>query len=188
MNQRCEACFLVPAVICVGLNPLAVAEVKQSYAVRYYDVPLGEYQYRQLVQHARMCVDGKRNVGCTKWDLRWSYKHRQDLRCVLLDFSIAVTGTIYMPKISEESLSNNPILRRAVDALLRHEEGHLDFPVQAAYRLEHEIEKIGDRHKTCTELGNFIDNIGNRLLLDAQQLERKYDAETNHGNKDGAIF
>jgi predicted secreted Zn-dependent protease len=177
--------------LCFSVSPIleAKSEVKQSYSISYYEVPVGKYRYRDLVESAPTCVDGKRNIGCTTWRLRWTYRFSiVEKVCRLSTFSVQVEGTIFLPKIPPTELERNKLLKNSIEKLLAHEEGHLDFPVQAAYRIVHEVDKLPESNRDCDKVARSIDSIGNEHLEIARALERRYDIQTKHGVEQGAVF
>jgi predicted secreted Zn-dependent protease len=176
---------------CFSVSPIleANSEVKQSYSISYYEVPVGRYRYRDLVESAPKCVDGKRYIGCTTWRLRWTYRFSiVEKACRLSAFSVKVEGTIFLPKIPPTELERNKLLKNSIEKLLAHEEGHLDFPVQAAYRIVHEVDKLPESNRDCDRLARSIDSIGNKHLEMARALESRYDIQTRHGVEQGAVF
>jgi predicted secreted Zn-dependent protease len=68
-----------------------------------------------------------------------------------------------------------------------HEDGHRDFCIKAPAKIEQAISVMTPR-KTCEELGEEANDLGYRILEQYANEEKAYDARTNFGETQGAIF
>jgi predicted secreted Zn-dependent protease len=129
--------------------------------------------------------------GLARWDVTYSYRVAPTPQgtCRVTGVRTAMTGRLTVPRWTDEAQAA-PALRAAwtryLDALMRHEDGHLDTGHALARALHQDIGAATG--PDCKTLRADIDHRAERLIDDHQARDRRYDAETDHGATQGARF
>ena len=133
---------------------------------------------------------GLRVDARTTWDIRWSYRFRPGPDgCVVTSFNVTLTTAMTLPKWTD--LTTAPVALQNqwnayYTALLQHEQGHIRIGELAAGAIREAGPKVTAAN--CSTMGAAIDRKGQELLAEYGRQEVRYDAETNHGVKQGAKF
>jgi len=157
----------------------------------YYDVE-GETPAAlaaQLGRHGPRVENG-RFFSLTEWEVRTEY--RWDQRpdgCRLVGLRVRASVQTHMPRwrrtdAAPESLSG--AWGRFLAALDWHEHGHRDLAEEAAEAIQKRLSTL--RAPTCPRVearayGELID-----VLNEYEQYNRDYDAATDHGRSQGAVW
>ena len=95
-----------------------------------------------------------------------------------------------MPRLNPDSSAPAALARtfdEYAEKLLAHEDGHAQNGIETGKRIEAAI--LGMQpHPTCDELSRAANAEGDRLIKEANQADRDYDARTEHGRTQGARF
>jgi len=134
---------------------------------------------------------GKSYDAYTKWDVTWRFWWNESSgACEITKLTTKVDIKYTLPKHAAADSLGAGLKKRWKTyrkALIKHEEGHKDFGINAAKGIEDRINSMGVR-LTCKQLEGDANEIGNSILAEYRQLEINYDRETNHGMNDGAKF
>jgi len=160
--------------------------------VTYYDVDgrtAGEV--RATMNKRRPTTSGGLRVDAwTTWDIHWRYRYNPaPAGCVVTSLDVTLTTAMTLPRWTAASTAPVPLRNRweaYYAALIEHERRHL----QIAELAMGAIREAGPRITTseCSEMATAIDRKGQQLLAEYRKREVQYDAETNHGMKQGAKF
>jgi predicted secreted Zn-dependent protease len=74
-----------------------------------------------------------------------------------------------------------------IQSLRRHEDGHEDLGIKAANEIERSIANL-EPEETCNDLAETANENGRRIISEYAAREREYDARTNFGEIQGAVF
>ena len=74
-----------------------------------------------------------------------------------------------------------------MQALRRHEEGHKNIGVKAAAEIERSIAEL-EPAGNCDDLAETANALGRRIISEYAATEKEYDAQTNFGEAQGAVF
>lgn len=133
---------------------------------------------------------GKRGVGMTSWEARWSYQLKETASgCVRTAFEMKVTLVIALPKWKNRydatALADRWNIYLA--ALEAHERGHLEIALREAQEIYAQLSRITSAG-TCAQLEESIDSTGKALIDDLNRVQVDYDRRTNHGATQGVRF
>ena len=136
-------------------------------------------------------ADGTPYDGYAKWHLKWRYGYDKDTGwCGPTEPRVSVTLSYTMPR-AEPTEAWTPQLSRRwtsyLDALWEHEQGHGDIAVDHAETL---VTAMGASAgaETCGDLDTVLNAMGKDALSELREAQQAYDAETDHGRNDGAVF
>ncbi len=127
----------------------------------------------------------------TDWFVEWNFLWNQsNASCTITKIRTEVNIQFILPKL--QTLGTLPKnLRRKwetyMQALLRHEDGHMNIGIRAANEIERKILNMTSR-RTCNKLEIDANHIGNELLKKFRAIEKEYDRKSNHGRNDGTLF
>jgi predicted secreted Zn-dependent protease len=74
-----------------------------------------------------------------------------------------------------------------MQALRQHENGHKDIGVKTAVEIERSIAEL-EPAQTCDDLAETANALGRRIISEYAAAEREYDAQTDFGEAQGAVF
>lgn len=152
----------------------------------YYDITgMSETELRrQMDVNGYLWNDGKRYAGMTFWNVRWmTYPRMIKESCAVDKIEATVDVNFRLPRWVNNSIASPNVQNWWTwyyAGLLKHENGHRDLGVEAAREVQRKIAEV-QPHKTCKELYETANKVGNRVLEKYKQLERDYDARTKHG-------
>tara|TARA_B100001564_G_C20454037_1_gene584804 strand:- start:69 stop:641 length:573 start_codon:yes stop_codon:yes gene_type:complete len=163
-------------------------DVDANISTRYYSV------YGTSAQEIRQQLNRNSPTkwdGYTSWYIKWNWNYKQDTNgCMLEDVNVSVDVNYTLPELETR---NNlaPNLKQKWDdyytALVQHEDGHRDFGLNAAKEIKAALTSL-PAERSCNHLGNQANSTAQNVLRKYQSMEKRYDADTNHGMNDGAIF
>lgn len=126
-----------------------------------------------------------------EWEVGYRYRVAPagDGRCRVTGIQTTLTGRLRLPRWTDEA-SAPPALKAAwtryLDALSRHEDGHLANGLALAKALSAEV--VPATAADCKTLRADIETAARRLIEEHQARDRRYDRETDHGATQGARF
>jgi predicted secreted Zn-dependent protease len=166
-------------------TPTVVTSIAIPYAkIIYYDVGGStESEIRdQLNVSAPVGKDGFRGDALTTWDIRWTWdgygNDSCDLNSVKVTYDIRVQFPRWTPS-ADVSQKLRTKWNSYIAALTAHEKGHVDNVVANFPNVVNAI-----RRGTCST----ADARAQDILTAIRQNDLDYDARTNHGATQGAIF
>jgi len=127
----------------------------------------------------------------TKWDLRWSMRYKQEgpvcsLTAVTLEYYAVVT----LPALVDEaSLAPADLERwyRFVDAIEAHEMAHVEREIAGAERLRQSLISLSPQ-PDCQAMAARVSEMGEQAKELIRRGDEAFDAETEHGAREGATF
>lgn len=175
----------------VKRNTVAPPRVRETY--EYYEVG-GSCEKDLQCSMAEKAVrwnDGNKYDSVTGWKVKWDYAPvRASGSCVADAFTVSVDVTFRLPKwVRTDNVP--PSLAKKWDAylgkLMTHERGHRDLVVAAANELNRTVAQLSPA-PTCAELERNIGTLCRARLEKLDQEQNRYDAATEHGITQGALF
>jgi predicted secreted Zn-dependent protease len=172
-----------------GAMPTAAyADPITSEAFNYYDVdgatardiradlnrrgPMDRYEHRHF-------------DAVTRWTIRATHTD-----CGIKSVSVRLQITYAFPRLTDGG-SAPSALRKDFDdylkRLLTHEKGHAQIAIDTAKRVEDRIQSL-PAALTCEALDPALKDIVDALIAESKRLDVEYDARTEHGRKQGAVF
>jgi len=146
---------------------------------------------REMNKKGIRWTDGKTYDGFTSWYVKWRYEYYyKNGYCSLEAVDVSVDVEYTLPRWVLKPLGNQKTWinwNRYSDALKKHEDGHRDFGIEAARKIEAALLSIGSRPR-CDTLGDDANAIAYRILDDFRKKEVEYDRKTGHGRTQGAVF
>jgi len=180
----------------LGLAAPAVhaAPVKNTITVttNYYFVTgttaAGIYQ---SLQQARPWRWTSGHDAQTLWDTRHHFTFQQtDGRYAATGFELKTKVRVTLPFWQMPKDASPDLRQRWLDYvrnLYVHEQGHLDLTRQAVAGWEQRLGALGD-FASAHELRSAIGQVGSNVLARVRRQEADYDAKTQHGVTQGAVF
>jgi predicted secreted Zn-dependent protease len=148
----------------------------------------------KTVQDIRTDMNSKRSGGYdahTDWWVKWYFYWKDNrINCTLIKVNTVMTVNMMLPELAANGLADPDAKQRwdnYYPALLKHENGHRNFGVNAAKAIEKALWAMGSRDNCATlesEANNLARTVLNKYIAD----EKQYDLDTNHGLNTGAVF
>jgi predicted secreted Zn-dependent protease len=177
----------------LGLASLAGAEPTIMTNYDYYDIEgrTAAELRQQMNIYGVAWTNGSIYDAYTGWDVKWNYRYRlTDENCSIQSVTTTLTVEFRLPRW-ENHTSGTAALKKKWDAymqsLIQHENGHKDIGVNAAVEIERSIAEL-EPAETCDDLAETANQLGRRIISKHAAAEREYDAQTNFGETQGAVF
>jgi len=128
--------------------------------------------------------------GFANWNVSYEYttkRHRDG--CQIATVRTKVSGEILMPQWADEQAAPLELQRRWSDyygALKRHEDGHIQHGRELAQLVNERLMGLGV--VPCNQLRVLTQGEFQRLYGNLKARDQEYDARTNHGETQGAVF
>jgi predicted secreted Zn-dependent protease len=127
----------------------------------------------------------------TKWDLRWSMRYRQEgPMCGLTAVTLEYYAVVTLPAlVNEGALPAVDLERwyRFADAIEAHEMAHVEREIAGAEDLRQAL--LGLAPQTdCQVLAARVSEMGEQAKETIRSDDSAFDAETEHGAREGATF
>ena len=177
----------------LGLASLAGAEPTIMINYDYYDIEgrtapeLREHMNSKGVAW----TNGNIYDAFTDWDVRWSYRYRlTDGACSMKSVTTTLNLVFRLPRWINYAGASAALKKKwdgYMQSLRQHENGHKDFGIKAAIEIERSIAEL-EPAVTCDDLAESANELGRRIILEYAAKEREYDAQTNFGETQGAVF
>lgn len=121
------------------------------------------------------------------WSFRWDGKPGN---CRITSAIVDTEIKTFMP-VWQDQASASPGLQakwqQFYDVLMEHEQGHASLAKTGAADVRQAINALPGK-PSCDQLEREANNVGNRILDRVRQQNVRYDAQTDHGRNDGAIW
>lgn len=126
----------------------------------------------------------------TSWFVNWRFdwKKKNGL-CAMTRVKSTVKVNFTLPKWENSHSAEVNLKKRWThyyNALITHENEHKDFGINAAKEVENRLSVLSA--KNCSSLKTKANRLGKEIIDKYVVLEKKYDKNTNHGMKNGAVF
>jgi predicted secreted Zn-dependent protease len=135
--------------------------------------------------------DGKKYDSVTTWKVKWDYGYdRAPQTCSADSFRVTVEILFRLPKWTRTGDAPQQLVDKwdsYMKNLVMHENGHRDMAVEAAADLSRSVAELPPA-PTCVELDREVQNLCRARLKKLKEEEKEYDAITNHGYAQGAVF
>lgn len=168
----------------------AQAAVKEEHAQRPYAVHIqpGQTLRRALNAATPISVNGRRFYGFTHWNVRWNFRWWREAsgRCRITAVTTQFTTEMQLPELYGATAAQQAKFNRFLDALLNHEQGHVQLGRDAAHAIDKGIAAL-PQAPDCATLERNANTLGHRLVQEYTAYQRDYDRETNHGTTQGAV-
>ena len=126
----------------------------------------------------------------TSWFVNWRFNWNENHgKCSMTNVKTTVKVNFTLPKWKNSNSAAVDLKKRWThyyNALITHENGHKDFGVNAAKEVESRLSVLSA--KSCSSLKSKANRLGKKIIDKYIVLEKKYDKNTNHGMKNGAVF
>lgn len=165
--------------------------VRARTAMVYYEV---EGKSRAALAAALQAhgpdLHGRRFFGMTEWEVSAGYlPAKRASACAIDDLTVEVAIKTHLPRWNRsasvpESLSGawSQFLR----ALVQHERGHRMLAEEAAEAIRHRLSAASA--SSCDRLDATAQRVMVSVMQEYESRNRAYDAETNHGRTQGAVW
>lgn len=187
--QACEP-MSAPSVI-----PLAISTddpgMHQKTDNHYYQIYA--YTKNDIYNQINACgpnVEGQSYFGVSKSQLNWTYNYTYiGDSCNVKDVTVGVHTDIYYPKLEVLSGGESGLAAKwdsYMPYLILHEEGHRDNAVNAGNQILNAISALPTL--SCATMQDQVNATANNIIANYNIADKNYDAETNHGETQGADF
>lgn len=135
--------------------------------------------------------NGKKYHGRANWSINWHYLYeRKTSSCGIKELTVKLSTSIIMPELATNSLADQVTqvtFDQYYQALLQHEEGHLEFGKMAANEILAQLKTMPPA-KDCTLLSESLNQKGQAIIAQHAKLDDEYDVNTDHGRSQGAYI
>ena len=178
---QAQAAIYLPLVTTVAVTPPTIQPIAIDDATMDFYTVEGASE-----EDIRASINGARPPGgydaLTKWDFQWSVPGDGNGSCNLDDVTIDYTIIVFFPQWTPPGEATAELLDKwngYINALALHESGHVERVVPYVPELIANI-----KESSCDSY-----NAAAQGWLDAiDQLNAEYDADTDHGATQGAVF
>jgi predicted secreted Zn-dependent protease len=126
-----------------------------------------------------------------RWNVKWRYRYRvTDHECSIRSVATTLNVEFRLPRWIDRADGPLALKKKWDDymqALRHHEDGHKNIGVEAAADIERSIADLNPA-ETCDGLAETANQLGRRIISEYAAKEREYDARTNFGEAQGAVF
>jgi predicted secreted Zn-dependent protease len=128
--------------------------------------------------------------GLASWKVNYQYttKQRKDA-CLIDSVRVRISGVILMPRWADGSAAPQSLQRHWSEyyaALKQHEDGHIQNGRELALLVKEKLMGLGA--VPCDRTATLAQAEFDRLYGNLKTRDQEYDARTNHGATQGAIF
>ncbi len=179
--------------ILLGLASLAGAEPRVMITYDYYNIEgrTAAELREQMDRSGVRWTNGNTYDAYTGWDVKWNYRYRvTDHECSIRSVATTLNVEFRLPRWADYAQGPAALKKKwdaYMQALGQHEKGHKDIGVKAAVEIERSIAEL-EPAQTCEALAETANALGRRIISEYAAAEREYDAQTNFGEAQGAVF
>ena len=164
-----------------------VGTVNMQVAINHY--PVHGHDYKSMLRSKR--ENGPNGYGgLARWRIRYEYTTKKSMNdCKIDTVRTTIAGNILMPNWVDERSADQGLRRRwrrYYDALMRHEEGHIQHGRELALMVNARLLGLGS--VPCNEMKTRAKSEFDRVYQNLLGRDQEYDARTNHGETQGASF
>lgn len=179
--------FLLAVPICAPAHAEPLVRLHTGYY--YIDGQSAIVLAAQIDQLGPKGPDGVRSAARTKWDIQWKFNHaQQGVTCSIKNTAVAIGVARTLPRWRGESKGPAPLRahwKQFHAALLRHEDRHKEFGLQAGREIESALIAMKPA-SNCEDLKIAANALANQILGKYKKLEVEFDRQTRHGRSEGA--
>jgi predicted secreted Zn-dependent protease len=136
-------------------------------------------------------LDERKYDGYTHWHVRWSYDYAMmNEGCAITGIESSVDVTFTMPWWNVPAEASGSVVaawNQYLGALQLHENGHMAHGVAAATEITRTLNQF-PAYFSCTELREAVSLVTRQIVQHYNQKDIDYDASTQHGLTQGAMF
>lgn len=183
--------IIISIVLCIFSNN-TLASPKINVTTEYYTiygVTANELR-NQMNTKSSIKQSGNTYDAYTSWFVNWRFNYNKNNgQCSMTSVKTTVKVNFTLPKWENSNGATVNLKKRWAyyyNALISHENGHKDFGVNAAKEVESRLLALSA--KSCSSLKSKANSLGKKIIDKHVVLEKKYDKNTNHGMKNGAVF
>ena len=143
---------------------------------------------RQAINAATpITVNGQRFHGYTRWNVRWTFRWWRETsgRCTITDVTTRLRVELQLPDLQRATARQQAEFDLYLPALKQHEQGHVQFGRDAARLVDEGIAQL-PAEAECATLERRANALGQRIVQDHVEREKRYDLDTGHGATQGA--
>ena len=172
-------------------NSFLLPAVKEIY--EYYEVCGCSEKDLQCDLKQKSCTvsNGKKYDAVTRWKIAWDYDHNREARACHADsFRVNVEVTFRYPKWVPNGDARPELVEKwdaYLNNLIQHENRHRDIVVEAAHELSRAVAELPPA-PSCAELDRSVNALSRARMAKLIDDQNAYDALTNHGRTEGALF
>lgn len=167
----------------------ALAAVHEELLAKPYAVHARpDEPLRQAINAATpITVNGQRFHGYTRWNVRWTFRWWREAsgRCTITEVTTRLHVELQLPELQRATPSQQAEFDRYLPALKQHEQGHVQFGRDAARAVDEGIAQL-PAEAECATLERRANALGQRIVQDHVEREKRYDLDTGHGATQGA--
>ncbi len=145
----------------------------------------------EMLQKAIRWKDGKKYDSVTSWKVKWDYAYNRDSQACFADsFKVSIEITFRLPKWVCKGKAPQSLVDKwdsYIKNLIAHENGHRDIALKAADELGRTIAELPPA-STCADLDREVQALSRERIKRLDEDQKIYDADTNHGFTQGAVF
>lgn len=184
-DQRCETGAKQTQRVYATSDANGVLDMQ--IAVIHYDVQ--GYDYDSVTRSLR--ANGPNGFhGLASWNISYEFTSKQHRGACQIDMvRVKVSGKILMPRWVDEPSAPLELQRRWSNhyaALKRHEDGHIQHGRELALLVKERLMGLGS--VPCDQLQTLAQGGYQRIFDNFKGRDQEYDARTNHGATQGAMF
>jgi predicted secreted Zn-dependent protease len=183
----------IVVVLLAALTSQAGADPTITINYDYYDIE-GQTAAElrdQMDRNGVLWTDGNIYDAYTGWNVNWNYRYRvTDFQCSIRSVTTTLDVEIRLPRWINYASGSSALKRKwdlYMQSLRQHEKGHKDLGVEAAVEIEQSIAVL-ESAATCDDLAEAANELGRSIISKYATKERGYDAHTNYGETQGAVF
>jgi predicted secreted Zn-dependent protease len=177
----------------IALASSAGAEPAIIISYDYYDIEgrTAAELREQMDRNGVLWTNGNTYDAYTGWNVKWDYRYRvTDHECSIGSVTTTLNVEFRLPRWIDYA-GGPAALRKKWDdymqPLRHHEDGHKNFGVKAAAEIERSIAEL-ESADTCDDLAETANELGRSIISEYTAAEGEYDAQTNFGEAQGAVF
>ena len=170
--------------------------VSSEIEYAYYDIyGTDESTLRsEMNQKGHHAGDGEVYDAHTEWNIGWKYWFKQEKdSCSVGSVRVTVMVKLNLPRwqdssgAAQASESLRSKWKQFSEALLIHENIHKDYAITAGQEIHDAILRLPGS-PGCDELKTKVSETGKIMVAGVATKNEKFDADTDHGRTQGAIF
>lgn len=176
--------FTLIAFYC--LTAKADLEIKENFVSYPVSAVSKSYLVESLNNSSPIRKNGKVYYGYTAYQIKWKFRWgRSNHMCKLTEVKTSLNLTYTMPKLQSSATDVKTVWASWYKNLETHEKGHGKLAIDTAKLIDNKIKSLG-QFKSCRELEEAANSIGNMFMSELKAETKNYDIRTNHGETQGA--
>lgn len=147
-------------------------------------------ELRQSMRVSGPTEDGRSWYGYATWHVRWRFEYAPEPGgCRIQEVDVSFRSRIRLPRWHPPADADEELVsswRTFVAALREHEYGHRDIGARAATEILRRLRSF--RWSRCDGMSDQANGLAHQILEVHREMERHYDRETDHGERQGAVW